>query len=107
MAGLAAAAALGAVNGLLVTRFGVQPFIATLALLIGGRGLAQVLCNEGELIPFDSPRFEYLGRGFVGPVPVPVLIAAAAAGLAAFVTRATTLGCYLVAVGGNEAAWPG
>ncbi len=104
LAGLAAAAVLGLVNGTLVSRYGVEPFLVTLAMQIAGRGLAQVISNNGQLVPFSDPVFEWLGQGFVGPVPVPVLIAAAVAGLAAFVVRATTFGRYLVAVGGNQAA---
>ncbi len=104
LAGLGSAAAAGLLNGLLVTRGRIQPFIATLALLITGRGLAQVLSNEGELIPFSNPRFAFLGNGHVGPVPAQVVLAALVGGVAVFVLRATSFGRYLLAVGGNEAA---
>src|SRR5215207_7089949 len=58
---LAAAVAAGAFNGALITGFGIQPIIVTLALLISGRGVAQVLSNGGQLIPFSNDAFEYLG----------------------------------------------
>lgn len=101
---LAVALAVGAFNGALVTGFRIQPIIVTLAVLIAGRGIAQVLSNGGQLIPFENAPFQVLGRGYVGPVPVQVLIMVFIVALAIFVMRATSFGRYVVAVGGNEAA---
>jgi ribose/xylose/arabinose/galactoside ABC-type transport system permease subunit len=101
---LAAATLVGAFNGALITGFRIQPIIVTLALLISGRGVAQVLSEGGQLVPFTNPTFEYLGKGVVAGVPVQVLLMAAVVGLAVFVMRATPFGRYVVAVGGNEAA---
>jgi ribose/xylose/arabinose/galactoside ABC-type transport system permease subunit len=94
----------GAFNGALITGFRIQPIIVTLALLISGRGVAQVLSNGGQLIPFSNASFEYLGTGKVVGVPVQVLVMALVVGLAVFVMRATPFGRYVAAVGGNEAA---
>ena len=74
-AGLAAAFAAGCFNGALVSAFRIQPIIATLAMLIAGRGIAQVM-SDGQLIPFSNPAFESLGKGYFGPVPVQVLVMA-------------------------------
>ena len=101
---LAAAAAAGAFNGALISGFRIQPIIVTLALLISGRGVAQVLSNGGQLIPFSNPSFEYLGNGVLAGVPVQVIVMAMVVGVAIFVMRATPFGRYVVAVGGNEAA---
>lgn len=101
---LAAAALTGAFNGALITGFRIQPIIVTLALLISGRGVAQVLSNGGQLIPFSNSSFEYLGGGKVAGVPVQVIVMALVVGLAVFVMRATPFGRYVAAVGGNEAA---
>ncbi|HEV2763754.1 MAG TPA: hypothetical protein VGV38_12305, partial [Pyrinomonadaceae bacterium] len=60
--GLAAALAAGLFNGALISAFRIQPIIVTLALLISGRGVAQVL-SDGSLVPFSNASFEYLGRG--------------------------------------------
>ncbi len=100
---LAVATCAGAFNGALVSGFRIQPIIVTLALLIAGRGVAQVI-NGGQLIPFSNPPFEYLGRGYVGPIPVQVLIMFFVVAVAIFVMRATMFGRYVVATGGNEAA---
>lgn len=101
---LAASAAAGAFNGALISGFRIQPIIVTLALLISGRGIAQVLSNGGQLIPFSNASFEYLGKGVVAGVPVQVIVMALVVGLAIFVMRATPFGRYVVAVGGNESA---
>ncbi len=104
-AGLAAGLGLGLVNGLLATRFVVEPFIAKLGMLIAARGLAQAAGGGAGAVPLDCPAFErVLGSGAVGPVPVPVAFAALAVAAALFVVRATPLGRYLLAVGGNAAA---
>lgn len=101
---LVAAFCVGAFNGALITGFRIQPIIVTLAMLITGRGVAQVISHGGQLIPFTSPQFEYLGKGYVGPVPVQVVVMLIVVALAIFVMRATSFGRYVVAVGGNEAA---
>ena len=103
-AALFAALAVGALNGALVAWVRVQPIVVTLATLIAGRGLAQVISRDGQLVPIDHASFLALGRGLVGPVPVPVLIALAVAAAAAFVLRATPVGRYVLAAGGNPAA---
>jgi ribose/xylose/arabinose/galactoside ABC-type transport system permease subunit len=101
---LAAAASAGACNGALISGFRIQPIIVTLALLISGRGFAQVLSRGGQLVPFSNDSFEYLGKGVVAGVPVQVIVMALVVGIAIFVMRATPFGRYVVAVGGNEAA---
>ncbi|HEX8087599.1 MAG TPA: ABC transporter permease, partial [Blastocatellia bacterium] len=103
-AALALALSVGALNGLLIAGFRIQPIIVTLGLLISGRGIAQVMSQGGQLIPISNPTFEYLGKGYVGPVPVQVVIMIAVVAAAIFVMRATSFGRYVVAVGGNEAA---
>jgi ribose/xylose/arabinose/galactoside ABC-type transport system permease subunit len=101
---LLAAFAVGAFNGALITGFRIQPIIVTLATLITVRGVAQVLSNGGQLIPFSNPSFEYLGKGVVGAVPVQIIIMALVVALGVFLARMTNFGRYVAAVGGNEAA---
>ena len=97
------AGALGWVNGQLVTRFRIQPIIATLVLFIAGRGIAQVMTN-GNLQPFRNPEFQVIGLGRVLGVPVQVLVAAAIVVAAAWAVRRTLFGRWVLAVGGNAAA---
>jgi ribose/xylose/arabinose/galactoside ABC-type transport system permease subunit len=103
-AALAAALAVGALNGALIAGFRIQPIIVTLALLITGRGVAQVMSQGGQLIPFTNPTFESLGRGHVGPVPIQVVLMVLGVLGAIFVMRSTRFGRYLIVIGGNEAA---
>jgi ribose/xylose/arabinose/galactoside ABC-type transport system permease subunit len=88
----------------LAVTLGVGAFIVTLALLIAGRGIAQVISNGGQLIPFSNPTFEYLGKGYVGPMPFQVLVMIVVVAAAIFIMRMTSFGRYVVAVGGNEGA---
>lgn len=101
VAGLLGALAVGLLNGWLVAAFQIQPIIVTLATLIAVRGVAQVVSHDGQLVTIDAPAFLAFGRGHVGGIPIPVLIALAFAAAAVFLLRATTLGRYILAVGGN------
>ncbi|HET7460379.1 MAG TPA: ABC transporter permease [Longimicrobium sp.] len=101
---LAAGMAVGLLNGAFVSYFKVQAIVVTLATLLAGRGLAQVINRDGALLTIEDPGFLALGRGYVGPVPVQVLIAAVVVALAVFLLRSTPFGRYVLAVGGNPAA---
>ena len=94
---------LGLLNGWFITRFNIQPIIATLVLFIAGRGIAQVLTN-GNLQTFNRPDFQYIGLGRPGGVPFQVILMAAFVALAAWALARTLFGRYVLAVGGNEAA---
>ncbi|MYS19475.1 MULTISPECIES: ABC transporter permease [unclassified Streptomyces] len=100
---LLAGVAVGLVNGSLVALVGLQPIVATLALFVGGRGLALVIAH-GRLKQISDPDLLGLGTNSVLGVPVVVLIAAALALVIALLVRRTTFGRQVVAVGGNRAA---
>jgi ribose transport system permease protein len=102
-AGLLLGAALGLVNGLVVTRGGVQPFIATLAMLTIARG-ATLVYTDGRPITGLPDAFVWLGAGDVGRIPVPVIIMAVVFLAAYVVLTQTVLGRYIYAIGGNEEA---
>ncbi|MFE3113714.1 ABC transporter permease [Kitasatospora indigofera] len=104
-AGLAllVALVLGSVNGLLVSRVGVQPIIATLILMVAGRGVAQ-LVTDGQIITVTSGPFQLIGGGYWLTVPFAVVLAAAMVLLTALLTRSTALGMLLESVGGNPVA---
>jgi galactofuranose transport system permease protein len=93
----------GLFNGLLVTRFGIQPIIATLVLYIAGRGIGQVLTN-GNLQSFRNHAFEYIAYGRPLGIPFQVILMVISVALAAWLMRYTVFGRYIVAVGDNEAA---
>jgi ribose/xylose/arabinose/galactoside ABC-type transport system permease subunit len=98
--GLAVALAAGVWNGALVAYVGLQPIVATLILLVAGRGIAQAL-TEDQKVRFENPAFEFIGNGSVLGLPFPVLLAAGVVLLALVALRKTALGLYVEAVGGN------
>ncbi|GHG45914.1 MULTISPECIES: ABC transporter permease [Amycolatopsis] len=93
----------GLFSGYLVAYLGIQPIIATLALLVGGRGLALVIAH-GQLVQLHNRDFLELGTGDVLGVPVMVVVAGVLSVLAGLVVQRTTFGRHLVAIGGNRAA---
>jgi ribose/xylose/arabinose/galactoside ABC-type transport system permease subunit len=93
----------GLFSGTLVAVVGIQPIVATLALLVGGRGLALVLAH-GQLKDIRNRTLLDLGAGKAFGIPIVVLIAVALTVLVALLVRYTTFGRQLVAVGGNRAA---
>jgi galactofuranose transport system permease protein len=102
VAALVAGAVVGAGGGALVAYAGVQPIVATLALLVGIRGLANVLVPQ--LTEFRNPTLITLGSRSVLGLPLVVIIAAALIAVVAFIVKRTIFGRQLVAVGGNRAA---
>jgi ribose/xylose/arabinose/galactoside ABC-type transport system permease subunit len=94
------AVALGVWNGLLVTYVRLQPIVATLILLVAGRGIAQTLTSD-QKVSFAAPAFEQLGVGYLLGLPVPVYLAAGVAVAVFLVLRKTVVGMYIEAIGGN------
>lgn len=93
----------GGVNGALTARLGITPFIVTLGMLGVIRGLTLIISNGLPVVDLPA-RFAVLGEGNVGPLPVPLLILAAAALLMHFLLRHTRLGRYAYALGSNPEA---
>ena len=90
-------------NGWLITRFKIQPIVATLVLFIAGRGLAQVLTN-GNLQTFHEPSFQVVGLGRVFGIPAQSILMAILVVTAAWVLQRTIFGRHLLAIGGNPEA---
>lgn len=101
--GVLAGAACGAVNGVVVTRGRVAPFIVTLGMMTAARGLALV-ASGGRPVSNLSREFTVMGSGDVLGVPVPALIFFAVAAVAWVFLPKTRYGRYIYAVGGNEDA---
>ena len=100
---LAAGLAGGLWNGFLVAVLGIQPIVATLVLMVAGRGIAQLI-TSGQITTFTDPSLAALGSGAFLGVPLPILIAGGVAALLIAVTRKTALGMFIEAVGTNPRA---
>lgn len=100
---VAVAACFGLFNGWLVTRWSVQPIVATLVLFIAGRGIAQVMTN-GNLQVFREPSFQFIGFGRVLGIPFQVVLMLVIVAAAAYVLRRTVFGRQVLAIGGNPEA---
>ncbi len=94
---------IGAVNGGLVAIIGVQPIVATLALMVAGRGIALLIAHE-QLKSITNPHVLAIGRGTIAGIPISVLIAAALVLCVALLVNRTTFGKQLAAIGGNRRA---
>ncbi|MFO0829146.1 MAG: ABC transporter permease [Phycisphaerales bacterium] len=104
-AALGASALCGLWNGAMVAFLRLQPFVATLVLMVAGRGIAQ-LVSDGQIVTFRDGVLEYLGNGRPAwlPLPFAFLLAAAVAIVVAIVLRRTAAGLLLEAVGSNPSA---
>ncbi|MCP1739795.1 ribose/xylose/arabinose/galactoside ABC-type transport system permease subunit [Bradyrhizobium japonicum] len=102
-AALGAGLVCGLWNGFLVAVLGIQPIVATLILMVAGRGIAQLI-TEGRIVTFSSPDLVWLGNGAVLGVPMPVAIALGMLILTGAVVRGSALGLLIEATGGNARA---
>ncbi|MEU6786401.1 ABC transporter permease [Nonomuraea angiospora] len=94
---------LGAWNGFLVATVGIQPIIATLILMVAGRGLAQLI-TDGQIITINNPAYKVIGGGYWLTVPFGIIIVIGVLAITAFLTRRLALGMLIESVGGNAEA---
>jgi len=105
LVGILCGALMGVVNGLLVTKGRVAPFIATLGTMTLLRGLALVLSQGSPISGFPSALFSALGGGyFLGVIPLPVVWMLALFAILWFVLDRTVFGRHVYATGGNPEA---
>jgi ribose transport system permease protein/inositol transport system permease protein len=102
-AAIAVGLAGGMLQGLVVTRLKVPPFVVTLGGLTAFRGAALLFSGGGPISGF-APDYTWWGQGRIGPVPVPVIIFLTAAVVAHVVLKYTRFGLHIYATGGNRDA---
>ena len=90
-------------NGALVAAFKIQPIVATLILMVAGRGIAQLITG-GQYTSFTDAKLVYVGNGHFLGLPFPVTIVAVMFLITALLTRKTALGLFIESVGDNEKA---
>jgi ribose transport system permease protein len=103
-AGVGVGLLVGAINGLLVTRAGIMPFVATLATLLAASGSALLLSNQTSVPISSTSGFMHVGMGMVWIIPVPTAIAIVAYILGSIVLNYTSTGRTVLAIGGGEDA---
>lgn len=101
--GIAVGMGCGTISGVIVSRFRVPAFVATLGMLSAARGLT-LLYSGGRPVPGLSPGFRWIGTGDVLGIPVPILVLLAVFAGAWFVLSQTRFGRHVYAVGGNPHA---
>jgi ribose transport system permease protein len=102
--GLLTGCGVGLANGLMITKLRLPPFIATLGTLSMGRGLRYWITHGWPVTLSVEHPFLALGQGYVGPVPVPVIVMLLLMGVASLFLSRTSTGRYVYAVGCNEQA---
>lgn len=93
----------GVWNGVLVSRIGVQPIVATLILMVAGRGIAQLI-TDGQIMTVYYDPYTFIGGGYLLMIPFSIFIVAAVLAIAAFLTRKTAIGLFIESVGTNPEA---
>ncbi|HEV2912446.1 MAG TPA: ribose ABC transporter permease [Pyrinomonadaceae bacterium] len=105
VAAVAFTTVLGLINGVVIAKARIQPFIVTLAMMIAARGLALAATGE-ESVRVDrlSETFTWLGQGKLGPIPIPVIVLLIAYALGWVVLNHTRFGRHVYSLGDNEEA---
>ena len=100
---LIACTLMGSFNGLLIAKFKMQPIIATLVLMVAGRGIAQITTNGKQFTTLYSP-FRFIGQGSLFALPMPIIISVVVIAAVALFTRKTAFGMFVESVGVNPNA---
>lgn len=101
--GIAASTLLGTLNGVMVTKLRLPPFIITLGMSNIARGLVLVM-TQGFVVQVKNPLLTTLGMGTVGPVPIMAVFMPVAVLIGWYLLTKTVFGNHVIAIGGNEVA---
>ena len=105
IAAVAASAFLGLINGIVIAKGRIQPFIVTLGMMIAARGLALAVTNEKSIsVPASAADFTWLGQGYIGPLPVPIFILILIFAIGWLILNYTAFGRHVFALGDNDEA---
>ena len=94
---------MGAFNGVMIGQLGLQPIIATLILMVSGRGVAQILTNGKQFTTLYSP-FRWIGQGSLLFLPTPIIITIIVVAAVMLFVRKTAFGTFVESVGINRSA---
>lgn len=97
------AALYGLFNGIVIAKLHVPPMVATLATMTGGRGICYVITGGISIYGFDE-RFKVIGQGYIGSVPIPIIVFIIIVIIAYWIVAHRPHGIYLYSLGGNSEA---
>jgi ribose/xylose/arabinose/galactoside ABC-type transport system permease subunit len=103
LAGLLASALVGLWNGLLISKLGLQPIIATLIAMVAGRGIAQLVVN-GQIVPTENVAYSFLGSGSFLMLPFSITLAIGMIAALNASVRKTATGLFIEALGSSSMA---
>ena len=95
--------ALGAFNGFLSVKLNIHPLIITIGTASIYKGIGYIIANSRNIMGFPDI-FRWFGQGYIGPVPVPIIVMIVVALIGSFVLNKTYFGRYVFALGGNDEA---
>jgi ribose transport system permease protein len=101
--GLALGAGMGLVNGLIIAKARIPPFVVTLGMMTVARGLSLTFTG-GKPITGLPDGFKFIGAGFVGPIPAPIIVFLIVFGVGYFVLNRTVFGAAVYELGDNPVA---
>jgi simple sugar transport system permease protein len=93
----------GAWNGFLVSKIKIQPIVATMILMVAGRGIAQLITN-GKIVTVNSEAYYFINGGYIFGLPFPLYIVGFALLITLLLTKRTAFGLFLTATGCNANA---
>jgi ribose transport system permease protein len=93
----------GLINGTMVSKVAIPPFVITYAMMFFTRGLAFLLL-QGKIIYGFTPEFRFIGTGYISGVPMPIIISAVVTFIFIFIQKYTPFGSEIYAVGADEEA---
>ena len=103
LAGLGVGLIIGMCNGLVISKTTIPPFIVTLATMNIAKGFAYVYTG-GSPVRVVTKEFQFLGAGYIGSIPVPVILLVIVAVISSIIMNKSRLGRHIYAVGGNPMA---
>jgi len=104
LAGLILGILIGTINGLLIAKLGITDFIATLGVMSILRGIIMVFTHGVPFFGLQIPTFQWFAQGYIGPIPVPVIITAILFVICSFMLSRMRIGRFVVAIGSNQDA---
>ena len=94
---------MGLFNGILIGKFKLEPIIATLILMVAGRGIAQIATNGKQFTTGYTP-FRFIGQGSLFGLPFPIILAVVICTVVMIFVRKTAFGTFVESVGINPSA---